>query len=78
MLGNPNPNALPEEIVAVGVILGLNVGFFFHSSLMGLASALTGFRSERLLVQYFNRLQTSAEDPSDQGSFANESCSDTR
>ena len=49
-------NQLPEEVVLIGIILGLKVGFSFHFSLMGVINALAGFRSERLLVQYFNKL----------------------
>ncbi|TWT29128.1 hypothetical protein KOR42_55830 [Thalassoglobus neptunius] len=71
MWGNQNQAPLAEEIVAVGVILGLNVGFLFHSSLMGLATAFTGFRNERLLVKYFNRLQASVEISSRHDSFVN-------
>lgn len=62
MWGNQNPNVLPEEVVLIGIILGLKVGFFLHSSLMGVINAVAGFRSERLLVQYFNKLQAETTD----------------
>ena len=47
---NQNQNAMPESVV---LILGLKIGFFFHSSLMGVLIAFAGFRTERLLVQSF-------------------------
>ena len=62
MWGNQNQNALPEGVVLIGIILGLKVGFFLHTSLMGIINALAGFRSERLLVEYFNRLYDEAAD----------------
>ena len=63
MWGNQNPNVLPEGVVLIGIILGLKVGFFLHSSVMGVITAVAGFRTERLLVQYFNRLQADTTDP---------------
>ena len=62
MWGNKNPNGLPEEVVLIGIILGLKVGFMLHSSVMGVINAVAGFRSERLLVQYFNKLQADTMD----------------
>jgi len=61
--GNQNQNVMPQEVVLIGIILGLKVGFFFHGSLMGVINAVAGFRSERLLVQYFNQLQSRTADP---------------
>ena len=50
---NQNQNPMPEAVVLIGITLGLKLGFFFHSSLMGVLNALSGFRTERLLVQSF-------------------------
>jgi hypothetical protein len=61
--GNQNQNLMPRQLVLIGIILGLKVGFFFYGSLMSLINAVAGFRSERLLVQYFNQLQSKADDP---------------
>ncbi len=57
MWGNQNPNVVPEGVVLIGIILGLKVGFFFQSSLMGVVNAVAGCRSERLLVEDSGRHQ---------------------
>ena len=49
--GNQNP--MLEAVVLIGITLGLKLGFFFHRSLMSVLNALSGFRTERLLVQSF-------------------------
>jgi hypothetical protein len=50
---NQNANVMAEEVVLVGIVLGLKVGFFLHSSVMGLFQSLSGFRTERLLIRIF-------------------------
>ncbi len=59
MLGNQN--RMPEEIVIIGIILGMTVGIHLQKSVLGVIDALTGLRTERLLAQHFNLPSTPAE-----------------
>lgn len=54
MWDNNNQNALPQGLV-LGIIIGLSLGYFLHSSVAGLLNALGGFRTERLLVEHFRQ-----------------------
>ncbi len=63
MLGNQY--VMPEGVVLTGIILGMNVGLFLHNATAGVVNALTGFRKERLIVQYFNRLNDGRDALSD-------------
>lgn len=60
-----NQNVMPEGVVLTGIILGINVGLFLHNSTAGVVNALAGFRKERLIVQYFNRLNEGRNASSD-------------
>jgi len=52
---NPNPNFM-NEVVLIGIVLGVKLGLLLHHSISGIMSSLLGFRTERLLVQYFQDL----------------------
>ena len=51
----------PRLVVIIGLGMGFNVGLIFHNSLQAILSALSRFRTERLLVQYFSQIQSNAE-----------------
>jgi len=62
MLPNQDPSAMLDVVVPLGILLGLKVGFLLQASMMGIISALTGFRTERLLIQYRDNLQVAVAD----------------
>ena len=50
----PGANPNPDQILLVAVIVGITFGLMFQHSVWGILGALSGFRSERLLIRYYD------------------------
>jgi len=68
------PEDVPFTIVGLllGAVVGFSFGWMFYGLLQGLVTAISGFRSERLLLQYYDSANAQSTEDNDPRECKNE------